>query len=616
MIEHPVVNGYPMTRYDASTYDTSRRTLLRTAGAVGAAGLTATAGCLGDDDDDDDGNGEADLDEVPDEFVEANPAGDPVEELAYENLDADFPVRFFYGERHANILRDIGFDVEYNVRALQAHLDRTFTDRDHDMMNLRWLDGFDPDRPVRDGAGRVNLAPGGGNTSNHWNPEYEDLLNEQAAAADEDERQELIYQCQEYLVEEETVLVPILVQQRSMPYVNDRVSNVRSFLEDGLAGITNMVNVETPDDELFTIQQEDLTTLDPMSAQRGRADRDHVRLMFDRLAHPDPDEGYLPQPWAAESIETPDDTTVEVTLREGLEFHDGEPVTAEDIEFTYTYGAEQNAGLDGLLTNLENIVVESELEVTFELSQPDAVFLTRGLGGRDSGILPKHILEGVDDPDGWDRDDDIPFVGSGPFQFESWDIGEELVLTAHDDHQFRPNIDRLVRVQAADAAASAAAVEDQTVDMVTYDLPPDQLSRIEQLDHIELLDSVMTSIHYGVMNMDPDRDGPFKYREAREAVAHTYDRSEWLDVAADGFGELLNTTMSSGLGFWRAPEDRVSPPPFDPSAAIQALGEAGFRWDEDGEIHYPEDTDALTTQPDAFNWEGADDPPDRFSDWV
>lgn len=583
----------------------SRRTILKTAGAVSAAGLTVTAGCIGGSDDSDV--------EIPDEYVEEDPNGEPVEELGYENLDADFPVRFFYGEEHANILRDMGFEVEYNVRSLQAHLDRTFTDRNHDLMNLRWLDGFDPDRPVRDGAGRENLAPGGGNTGNHWNPEYQDLLNEQAAAPDRDERQELIYQCQEYLVNEEYVLVPILVEQRAMPYNNERVSGVSEYLEDGLAGIFNMVNVDTPDNELVTIQQEDLTTLDPMDAQRGRADRDHVRLMFDRLAHPDPDEGYLPSPWAAESIEEPDDTTVEVTLREGLEFHDGEPVTAEDIEFTYTYGAEQNAGLDGVTSNVENIIVETDLDITFELSQPDAVFLTRGLAGRDTGILPMHILEGVDDPSGWDRGGDL--VGSGPFQFENWDVGEELTLTAHDEHQFAPNIDRLIRLQASDASGSASAVEDQTADMVTYDLPPDQLNRIQELDHIDLVESVMTSIHYGTMNMDPNRDGPFKYREAREGVAHTYNRQEWLDIAAAGFGDVLNTTMSTGLDFWAAPEDRVSPFPFDPDEGIETLGEYGFRWDENGQIHYPEDTDSLTTQPEAFNWDEHDDVPDVFDGW-
>ncbi|WP_331233341.1 ABC transporter substrate-binding protein [Natronorarus salvus] len=584
--------------------ETSRRRFLKGTGTIGAAGLMATAGCLGgngdDDDDGEDDGGEVDAD-FPEEYVEEEPEGEPVSAI-HEALDADFPVRHYYSEVHTNILRDIGFEMEYNVRALQAHLDETFVARNHDIMNLRWLDAFDPDRPIRDAASEAALEEGGGNNANHWNPEFEELLSEQAAAVDDDERQELVYQAQEYLVDE-YVLVPILVQDRAMPYNSERVSNVHEYLEDGLAGITNMVEIETDDGELRTAQQEDLTTLDPMAAERGRADRDYGRLIFDRLMHPTPEEEFLPAPWAAESVEQPDDTTYEVTLREGLEFHDGEPVTAEDIEFTYTYGAENNAGLRGVIGNLEEVVVESDLEVTFNMSQPDATFPSRALAGRDSGILPRHILEDVDDPSGWDQDEEM-FIGSGPFMLNSHDPGEELVLDAHDAHQFAPNVDRVVRVQAADAASAASAVEDETVDMVPYDLPPDQLDRLEQLDHIEISGALMTSIHYCTMNMHPDReDGPFKYYEVREAVGHTFDREEWLDVAAAGFGELLNTPMSPGLEFWVAPEDRVSPDPFDTDRAIEILGEAGFRWDQEGQLHYPADTSELTTQPDAYGWD-------------
>lgn len=399
-----------------------------------------------------------------------------------------------------------------------------------------------------------------------------------------------------------------------MPYNVNRVSNVEPFLENGLAATRNMVNVETPDGELITSSQEQLTTIDPMSAQRGRVDRDHVRLIFDRLAYPDPDEGYLPTPWAAESIEWADNTTLEVTLQDGLEFHDGEPVTAEDIVFTYTYGADQNPGFAGVLTNLDEVVAETDLDVTFNLSGPDATFMARAIAGRNSGILPKHILEGVDDPSGWDQPgNDPPLIGSGPFQFSDWQVGEQLILESHDAHHNAPNIDRLVRLQASDSSSAASAVEAQEADMVPYNLPPDQLDRLGNMEHIELLNNLMTSIHYGTFNMDPEEDNPFKYRELREGVAHTYDRENWLDVGAGGYGQVLNTVFTPGLEFWVAPEDRVSPFPFDPDEAVEVLAGYGFRWDTDGRIHYPENTDELTTLEDSY-W-GDAELPDVYGEW-
>lgn len=609
--------------YPVAEAKRSRRKLLK---ALGVGGTAMLAGCGGGGDGGDGGGGSdggdsggdggsASVESIPDEYVEEDPAGDPVPTLVYENLNADFSARFYYGEEHANILRNLGFEVEYNVRELQAHLDQTFTARNHDIMNLRWLDGFDPDRPIRDAAGEVNLAPGGGNVANHWNPEYEDLLAQQVQATDQDERQELVFQAQEYLVEEEFISVPIMVQERAMPYNQNVVSSVDPFLENGLAAMRNMINVETDNGELLTSSQEQLTTIDPMSAQRGRVDRDHVRLMFDRLAWPNADEGYLPTPWAAESIDFVDNTTVEVTLQEGLTFHDGEPLTAEDIVFTYTYGAEQNPGLAAVLGNLDEVIAETDLDVTFSLSNPDATFLTRALAGRNAGILPKHILEGVDDPSGWDQPgSDLPLVGSGPFQFSDWQVGEQLILESFDDHHQPPNIDRLVRLQASDSSSAASSVEAKEVDMVPYNLPPDQLSRLEQLDHIELLNSLMTSIHYGSFNMDPGEDNnPFKYRELREGVAHTYDRENWVEVGAGGFGSLLTTMFTPGLEFWTAPEDRVSPFEFDPQQAAQVLGEHGFRWDADGRIHYPENpNDVLTTL--EVHWEDAE-MPDVYGEW-
>jgi ABC-type transport system substrate-binding protein len=134
------------------------------------------------------------------------------------------------------------------------------------------------------------------------------------------------------------------------------------------------------------------------------------------------------------------------------------------------------------------------------------------------------------------------------------------------------------------------------------------------MDHLELLNNLMTSIHYGTFNMDPGEDNPFKYRELREGIAHTYDRESWLEVGGGGFGQVLTTMFTPGLEFWVAPTDRVSPFEFDPDQAAQVLGEYGFRWDSDGNIHYPENPDEnLTTLEDSY-WQDAE-LPDVYGEW-
>ena len=556
---------------NANQHEASRRRFLTATGVAGTVGFTALAGCIGGDEDDEG---------AVDDAIVDDPDGEPVPEIIYENLGPYAPLRYWYGEQHANNLREIGFEVDYNTRALDAHLERLFDSRDYDYSVQRWLDGFDPDNALRTPASESTLAAGGGNVAGHYNEEYEELLSAQRSAVDPDERQQIVYEMQEYLVNEH-VLHPIAVQDRAMPYRTDRVSNVRGMLEDGLAGIWNMVQIEADGGMLSAASHEDLTSLDPVTGLVSRANRDMIQLVYDRLMHPDPDEEYTPQPWAAESVEWVDDTTVEVTLRDGMEWHDGEPVTAEDVVFTFEYHTEQNPDFGGLAENLDEVEAETDLDVRFDLSEPDAIFESVILAGRNSSLIPQHVWEGREPSDIVDAED---YVGSGPFQFESMDLGEDLRLSAHEGHHHEPNVDEFIRVETADASSTASVVQGGEVDMVNFDLPPDQLITLEDDDDIELESALMTSIHFGVMNQ---RREPFVNPTIRHATAHTIPRQDIVEIGADGFAEIITSTLSPGLEFWY--NDGIDEYEFDLDRAREILADDGFQWDEDGRLHYPPD---------------------------
>ncbi|GAB3019770.1 ABC transporter substrate-binding protein [Natronobiforma cellulositropha] len=553
-----------------SSEQPSRRTFLRATGLAGTVGVVSLAGCTGNGDDDDVG--------APDEAVVEDPDGEPVPELTYENLDPDAPLRYWYGQQHAENIRELGIEVDYNSRALDAHLERVFDTREFDYTVMRWLDGFDPDNALRTIASESTLTEGGGNVPGHVNEEYEEMLAEQRGLVDPDERQEVVFEMQEYLVEE-NVIHPIVVQDRAMPYRSDRVSNVSGMLEDGLAGIWNMVEVETDDGRLTAASHEDLTNLDPVTGLVSRANRDMIQLVYDRLMHPDPDEEYTPQPWAAESVEWEDDTTVLVTLRDGMEWHDGESVDADDVVFTFEYHEQENPDFGGLAENLETVEAETDLDVRFDLSEPDAIFESVILAGRNASLIPQHVWEGREPGEIVDEQD---YVGSGPFQFESFDLGEDLRLSAHEGHHHEPNVDEFIRVESADASSSASLVQGGEVDMINFDLPADQLITLEDDDDIALESALMTSIHYGVPNR---RREPFANPAIREAVAYTIPREDIVDIGADGFAEIIDATLSPGLEFWY--NDTLDGRPFDIEAAIDVLADAGFQWNEDGQLHYP-----------------------------
>lgn len=554
-------------------YHGSRRKFLQAAGVSGAIGLTALAGCIGDDDPDEDPDPDVD----PDESIVDDPDGAPVE-MVYEGCAPDLPLRNWYGEHQVENLEEIGFEVEYHARAAPAYVDAIFVERNHDATPLRWLDGFDPDRALNDAASQAELGEGGGNVSGHDDDWYEEQLSAQRAAIDSDERQTIVYEMQEHLVSE-AVITPLFVQDRAMPFNANTVSNTVEFLEDGLSSVWNLINVEvdTPDNIIRAAYHEETSSLNPVTGLVMRSNRDALRLMYDRLMMVDPDNEYLPSPWAAESIEAPDDTTYEITLRDGMTFHDGEPVTSEDVQFSYEYCIEHNASLTGLAEPLDEIEVIDEHQLTMHLSEPSAPFEIRVLAGRNAPIIPKHHWEGVD------PDDQPSNVGSGPFQLDSWERGEELRFSAHAGHHHEPNVDGYIRVETADASGSASMLLGEEVDMVPYDMPPDQIVTLEREDHIDVQSSLMTSIHYIAWNM---RREPFSMREARRACSHTVDRFDVVEIAADGLGDVIAATFSPDLEFWYNPD--VEEFPFDLEMARAVLADAGFQWDADtGQLHYP-----------------------------
>ena len=574
----------------SDSHEESRRRFLKTTGIASTVGLAGLAGCLGDDDDDDvDDDDTVDPDDDDDDDVDPDddiievvddPEGEPVPELVYENLDPDAPIRYWYGEVHAENLRQVGFEVDYQSRALDAHLERLFDSRDFDYTVQRWLDGFDPDNALRTPASEGTLAEGGGNVAGYYSEEYEQMLSDQRSAVDMDDRQEIVHDMLEHLVEE-NVLHPIMVQDRAMPYRTDRVSNVRGTLEDGLASIWNMVQIETDDGSLSAASHEDFTNLDPVTGLVTRANRDMIQLVYDRLMHADPDNEYLPSPWAAESVEWENDTTVAVTLRDGMEWHDGEPMDADDVVFSFEYHEANNPDFGGLAENLDTVEAETDLDIRFDLDAPDSIFEPVVLAGRNSSLIPQHIWEGREPGDIVDAQD---YVGSGAFQFESLTLGEELRLSGNSDHHHAPNVDEFVRLETADGSATADAVLAGEVDMANFDLPPDQLIALEDDPDVELESALMTSTHFGVPNR---RREPFAHPAVREAAAHAIPYEDIIDVAADGFGERISVTLSPGLDFWY--NDDVEQRDFNIERAQEILADAGFQQDPDGNLYYPPD---------------------------
>jgi len=192
-----------------------------------------------------------------------------------------------------------------------------------------------------------------------------------------------------------------------------------------LLGLTSNV-IAASKDTIVVGLTEGIISLDPAN-HRNRTSETVIRNIFDGLVTRGPDMKIVPQ--IAESWEWLDDTTCEFKIRKGITFHNGEALTAEDVEFTFNRIIKEG-GMDGessprkgLLGPLESVKIVDEYTVVFKLSKPWTVLL-KMLPHQQ--IVPKDYLEEV----GTEKFRKHP-IGAGPFKFVEGKLNERIVTEVH-----------------------------------------------------------------------------------------------------------------------------------------------------------------------------------------
>lgn len=545
---------------------TTRRRAIK---SIGAAGIgVGIAGCTSNNS----------------EGEDSDPVGDPVQEITLLSIaQGDAPARYEYGQLIQANLEALGFQVNYDPKPVNQYVESRAQDPfPWDMMVRRAGDGYEPAESILRGFFHSeNIGDGGSNMYAYRNQEVDDLLEEQRRELDPDARIELIHDIQRILREDMPV-VPLLIQERVMPYNSDKFENPTVMLEDGMGCFWNFLNIEpTGDDKhLRTSMAEDLTTLNPLRLT-NRGDREMIRLIYDRLMRVTPEIEV--EPWAASSVDVIDGTTIEVTLREGMTFHDGESVTAEDVKFSFDFAKRESPSLASRLDVLDNVEVVSDLELVFTLSEPSAPFLESAMAR--ILILPQHIWKDI--PESVDAEaaidwDNPEAIGSGPFKLDSFALGEEAQLSAFDDHFNPPKVNRVSRAIIANIRAGIRAFEDGELDLLTWELPFDDIARFEQRESTGLTRNLMTSIHHIGFNL---RNAPFDDPAVREALAHAIPQEDIIDTIYGGTAGIIHNPMSSGFGnfYWHDVPEYES----DVSIAQEKLANLGFERDSSGRLHYP-----------------------------
>ena len=297
--------------------------------------------------------------------------------------------------------------------------------------------------------------------------------------------------------------------------------------------------------------------------------------LHDALVKPMP--GQPEAPSLAESWSVSKDGLVyEFVLRQGVRFHDGEPVTAEDVKFSFE--RYRGSAKQALKDRVVAVETPDPRHVRFRLKAPWPDFLTFYTGASGAGwIVPKKYVEKVGD-EGFKK---AP-VGAGPYKFVSFTPGVELVLEAYDQYWRKtPNVKRLVFRVIPDEASRLAALKRGEVDIV-YSVRGELAEELQKTHGLTLKPTVIQAPFWLYFADQWDPKSPWHDQRVRLAASLAVDRATINQALTLGFSRVTGSIIPDNFEFfWRPPA-----PAFDPARAKKLLAEAGYPNGFDGGDYY------------------------------
>jgi peptide/nickel transport system substrate-binding protein len=262
-----------------------------------------------------------------------------------------------------------------------------------------------------------------------------------------------------------------------------------------------------------------------------------------------PQAGSLAESWTASK----DGLAYEFVLRRNARFHDGSPVTAEDVK--YSFERYRGAGAKSFKERVVAVETPDPTRVRFRLKQPWPDFLTFYASASGAGwIVPKHYVEKVGE-DGFKK---AP-IGAGPYKFVSFTPGVELVMEAFEGYWRKaPSVKRLVFRVIPDEATRLAALKRGEVDLV-YSVRGELAEELQRSPGLALKPAVIQGTFWLYFPEQWDPKSPWHDQRVRQAASVAVDRTSINQAITLGHSKLTNSIIPSSFEFfWAAPAPQYS----------------------------------------------------------
>ena len=285
------------------------------------------------------------------------------------------------------------------------------------------------------------------------------------------------------------------------------------------------------------------------------------------------DDSWTPQPYLAKSWEVSDDgLKVTLHLVENATFHDGHPITSEDVAFSVDI-IKQYHPFKSMFAPVTSVDTPDPHTAVINLSKPHPALML-AMSGQLMSIIPKHIYGDGQDPKNHPRNN-VDVVGSGPFKLVEFKNGEHIILERYDGFFIpgRPYLDKIVMRIMPDSSARAIALENGELMLSAFEAEPTLINRLSKVKGL-----TVTEKGYGGIGpidwlaMNTTR-GPLQDKKVRQAIAYAIDKNFILKALLRGTAVEAKTGIHPDSPLYDADVNNY---PLDLDKAGALLDEAGY----------------------------------------
>ena len=301
--------------------------------------------------------------------------------------------------------------------------------------------------------------------------------------------------------------------------------------------------------------------LDPTGGAAAAIDEVVYANVFEGLTRYRPDGSIAPA--LARSWDISDDGRVYTFhLQEGVKFHDGTTMDAEDVKFSLdrARAPDSTNAQKQLFAGIDKVEVVDPLTVRITLKQPNGGFLTNLAWGDAVIVAPESIANDATNP-----------IGTGPFKFKSWVKGDRIELVKNPDYWGKPvRLDKATFKFISDPTAAFAAMMTGEIDAFPGYPAPETLPQFEADPRFRV---VAGNTEGETILSTNNKMPPLDDVRVREAIAHAINRQEIIDGAMFGYGTPIGTHFAPHNPAY---VDLTSLSQYDPEKSKKLLAEAGY----------------------------------------